>query len=129
MHVWVRHGTVAALCALALAGCSTAKPSAATVHDCGATRSAANVPIEVEVDRGQVPCSMAMQVEAGYAKAIVNGQVQTNGGEAPATINGWACKSLDTPEMLKTGVTSRCVKKGLEIVAILKVASPGPSSS
>jgi hypothetical protein len=109
--------------ALTLTACSAAKPLAASVQDCGTTRTAANVPVEIEVDRGQVTCSAAMQVEASYARAIVRGEAPGNGGGGPVRVSGWTCQGLATPELLKTGETSRCARDGREIVAILK----GPS--
>jgi hypothetical protein len=110
---------------LALAGCgTTAKPLAASVQDCGTTRTAANVPVEIEVDRGQVSCGAAMQVEASYAKAIIEGKAPGNGGGGPVRVNGWTCQGLDTPQLLKTGETSKCAKDGHEIVAILKTPTP-----
>jgi hypothetical protein len=118
MLVRARHIAAAVLGALALAGCGTAaKP--ATVQNCGTGRTAANVPVEIEVDRGQVSCAAAMQVEAAYARAIVAGQAPGNGGGGPVKVNGWTCQGLDTPQLLKTGETSKCVKGGHEIVAIL----------
>lgn len=109
---------------LALAGCgSGAKPLAAAVQDCGTTRTAANVPVEIEVDRGQVTCGAAMQVEASYAKAIADGKAPGNGGGGPVRVDGWTCQGLDTPQLLKTGETSKCAKAGREIVAILKTPS------
>lgn len=122
-----RHVALVTLaCALtstvALAGCG-AKPAATTVQDCGTSRTAANVPVEIEVDRGQVTCSAAMQVEASYARAIIQGRAPGNGGGGPVTIEGWTCQGLDTPQLLKTGETSKCAKDGHEIVAILKTSS------
>ncbi|MGH3302308.1 MAG: hypothetical protein ACRDOK_11615 [Streptosporangiaceae bacterium] len=123
-----RHVALIALaCALAsglaLAGCGTGpRPSTATVQDCGTGLTAANVPVEIEVDRGQVTCSAAMQVEAGYAKAIVHGQAPGNGGGGPVRVDGWTCQGLPTPQLLKTGETSKCAKDGHEIVAILRSA-------
>ena len=109
---------------LALAGCgSGARPLAAAVQDCGTTRTAANVPVEIEVDRGQVTCGAAMQVEASYAKAIADGKAPGNGGGGPVRVDGWTCQGLDTPQLLKTGETSKCAKAGREIVAILKTPS------
>jgi hypothetical protein len=115
-------------CALAagltLAGCGAgAKPTTAAVLDCGTSRTAANVPVEIEVDRGQVACSVALQVEAGYAKAIVEGLAPGNGGGGPIKVDGWTCQGLATPQLLKTGETSKCAKDGREIVAILKSPS------
>ena len=80
-----RIAALAVLSALALAGCGSGKPTAAAVQDCGTGRTAANVPIEIEVDRGQVTCQTAMQVEAAYARAIAEGLAPGNGGGAGAT--------------------------------------------
>lgn len=116
--------TGAVVAALALAGCGAGiKPTTATVQDCGTGRTAANVPVEIEVYRGQVACSAALQIEASYAKAIVDGKAPGNGGGGPVSVEGWTCQGLTTPQLLKTGETSKCAKDGHEIVAILK--SPG----
>ena len=128
MAVRRRIALVALACSLpsvlALAGCATAaKPPAATIQDCGTGRTAANVPVEIEVDRGQVSCSAAMQVEASYAKAIVDGDAPGNGGGGPVKVNGWTCQGLAAPQLLKTGETSKCAREGQEIVAILKSPS------
>jgi hypothetical protein len=111
---------LALACALTLAGCGASPKSAAAIQDCGTSRTAANVPVEIEVNRGQVACSAALQVEARYAKAIVDGLAPGNGGGGPVTVEGWTCQGLSTPQLLKTGETSRCAKNGHEIVAILK---------
>ena len=119
-----RLAALAVLSALVLAGCGTgAKPAGAGVQECGTGKTAANVPVEIEVDRGQVSCPTAMQVEAEYAKAITEGLAPGNGGGGPVKISGWTCQGLDTPQLLKTGETSKCVKDSHKIVAILK--SPG----
>jgi hypothetical protein len=114
---------VLAVCALALAGCGSAKPKAATVQDCGPGRTAANVPVEVEVYRGTVSCSMAMTIEKSYAKAIVDGDAPGNGGGGPVTVSGWTCQGFSTPQLLKTGDASKCARKGTEILEILKTSS------
>ncbi len=109
---------------LALAGCgSGTKPGPASIQDCGTSRTAANIPVEIEVYRGQVACPAALQVEASYAKAIVDGKAPGNGGGGPVTVDGWTCEGLATPQLLKTGETSKCAKDGHEIVAILKSPS------
>lgn len=125
MVVRLRAAVLAALCAVALVGCATGatKQAAATIQDCGTSRTAANVPVEIKVDRGQVSCSTALQVEAAYARAIAAGQAPGNGGGGPVKVSGWTCQGLATPELLKTGETSKCVKDGHEIVAILE--TPG----
>jgi len=121
--VRLRPAALAVLSALVLAGCGTGRPTAAAVQDCGTGKTAANVPIEIEVARGQVSCQTAMQVEAAYARAITQGLAPGNGGGGPVKVSGWTCQGLDTPQLLKTGETSRCVKDRLEIVAILKTPS------
>jgi hypothetical protein len=123
MPVRFRYAAIAALCVLALAGCGTGAKAATSVQDCGNSKTAANVPIQVEVDRGQVSCSTALQVEASYAQAIRQGRAPGNGGGGPVQVSGWTCQGMTTPQLLKTGETSKCDKAGHEIVAILK--SPG----
>ena len=118
------HALIALGCAVALAGCAGGPKRAATsVQDCGTGRTAANVPVEIEVYRGQVSCSAAMQVEASYARAIATGGAPGSGGGGPVTVIGWTCQGLATPQLLKTGETSKCAKGGREIVAILKAPS------
>jgi len=117
----LRPAAIALGCAFVLAGCGgAAKPTTTGILDCGTSRTAANVPVEIEVDSGQVTCSAAMQVEAAYARAIVEGQAPGNGGGGPVKVNGWTCQGLATPRLLKTGETSKCARDGQEIVAILK---------
>jgi len=109
--------------ALALGGCGGAKSNAASIQDCGTSRTAANVPVEVKVYRGTVSCAAAMAVEKDYAKAIRAGDAPGNGGGGPVTVSGWTCQGLTTPQVLKTGDTSKCDKKGTEIVEVLKTPS------
>jgi hypothetical protein len=108
--------------ALAAAGCGgSAVPNAASSPQaCGASRTAANVPVEVEVNHGQVSCAVALTVERTYAAAIVAGRAPGNGGGGPVTVNGWKCQGYPTPVLLKTGDVSKCGKDGIEIVAVLK---------
>jgi len=108
---------------LALSSCGGTKSNAATVQDCGRSQTAAKVPVDVKIYRGTVSCAAAMAVEKSYAKAIEDGDVPGNGGGAPVTINGWTCQGFSTPELLKTGDTSKCAKKGTEIVEVLKTSS------
>ncbi len=105
---------------LALAACSS-QPKAARATDCGTSHTAAKVPIEVAVEQGQVSCTTALAIENAYAKAIVAGKAPGNGGGGPVAVNGWTCQGFPTPELLKTGKTSKCVKDGTEILATLKV--------
>jgi hypothetical protein len=92
-------------------------PSAAT--PCGMTRTAANVPVNIQVARGQVPCSTALTVERAYASFIAAGKAPGNGGGGPVHIMGWTCQGFPTPVVLKTGQASKCVQGGVEILAIL----------
>jgi hypothetical protein len=105
-----------------LAGCGSPRPktAAATVHNCGTSRTAANVPVEVEVRTGTVACSVAMAIEKSYAQAIVAGKAPGNGGGGPVSVQGWTCQGFPTPELLKTGDASKCAKDGVEILEILK---------
>lgn len=105
---------------MVLAGCGAAKPRAATVHNCGTSKTAANVPVVVEVRSGTVTCSVAMTIEKSYAQAIVEGKAPGNGGGGPVSVQGWTCQGFPTPELLKTGDTSKCAKDGDEILEILK---------
>ena len=108
---------------LALSSCGGTKSNAATIQDCGSSRTAANVPVEVKIYRGTVTCAAALSVEKSYAKAIEDGDAPGNGGGGPVTVSGWVCQGFSTPELLKTGDTSKCAKKGTEIVEILKTPS------
>lgn len=125
-------GTIAATAAVAIlaAGCGAAAKTAGsgqnpsgqsgtTVTRCGTTRTAANVPVDVEVAHGQVSCTKALTVERSYAKAIQSGRAPGNGGGGPVTIKGWTCQGFPTPEVLKTGQASKCVSGATEILAIL----------
>ena len=106
---------------IVLAGCGSARPrAAATVRTCGTSRTAANVPVEVEIRTGTVACSVAMTIEKSYAQAIVDGRAPGNGGGGPVSVQGWTCEGFPTPELLKTGDASKCAKAGDEILEILK---------
>jgi hypothetical protein len=124
-----------------VAGCSTvtsATPPGAGAHvvatstplaGCGITRTAAGVPVEIEVVHGPVVCSAALAVERDYARALASGKVPGNGGGAPVKVRGWVCKGFATPQVLATGHTSACQKGAAQILAVLKMpASPAPSS-
>jgi len=108
---------------LPLAGCSGSSNAAVKPQSCGTGRTAANVPIDIEINRGQVSCTVAQTVERTYAAAIVAGNAPGNGGGGPITVNGWKCQGFPTPELLKTGDVSKCTKAGVEIIAILKTPS------
>jgi hypothetical protein len=120
---------LAAAATLAVTGCgkssgqdaSDAKP---TVTKCGLSHTAANVPIRIEITRGQVACASAMTVEHDYAKAILDGKAAGASGAGPVTVSGWHCQPYPTPQVLKTGWASRCTRTGAEILAVL----PNPPS-
>ena len=114
----------ALLSGVAVAGCGGGAPgAAASPQTCGTGRTAANVPVEIEVNRGQVSCAVALSVEKDYAAAIVAGQAPGNGGGGPVTVSGWKCQGFATPELLKTGDVSKCGKDGRQILAVLKSPS------
>lgn len=118
--------TLVAVLALA-AGCShggTPRPSGssaakAAVTRCGTAKTAANVPVNVEVVRGHATCAAALAVEHDYAKAIQSGKEPGNGGGGPVKVHGWTCQGFTTPTVLATGKTSKCTRDGTEILAIL----------
>ena len=95
----------------------SATPAGAT--SCGTTRTAANVPVDIQVAHGQGPCSTALAVERDYARAILSGKVPGTGGGAPVRVQGWVCQGFTTPVVLKTGQASKCVQGSSEILAIL----------
>ena len=108
-----------------LAGCGTSVASAPLAGQaCGTTRTGVNVPVIIEVGKGQVPCGTALRVENSYATLIRNGDVRGNGGGAPVKVNGWTCQGFPTPEVLRTGQTSACHSHGAEILAVLPPPSP-----
>src|SRR5215472_2734667 len=92
---------LAVLTACAAAGCGTAAPgpgtlggtqqpvSGASATQCGTARTAAGVPIVVEVRHGAADCRVAMAVERSYTRAVASGKVRGAGGGAPVTIKGW----------------------------------------
>jgi hypothetical protein len=118
----LRIALAAMVAAVSLAGCGAGK-AAASAQACGTGKTAANVPIEIEVDHGQVSCSVALSVEKAYAAAVVAGQAPGNGGGGPVTVNGWKCQGFPTPQLLKTGDVSKCGKDGVQILDILKSPS------
>jgi hypothetical protein len=126
LRVPVRLAVALAAVTLAAAGCSHASANTASnshpvykITTCGTARTAANVPVKVEVTRGQVSCPDAMTVEHDYAKAILAGKAPGEGGGGPVVVSGWKCQGFPTPEVLKTGWASKCIKSGAEILAIL----------
>ena len=104
-----------------LAGCGTsgAASTPGAAQTCGTTRTGANVPVIVTIDRGSVSCATALRVENSYAAVVRTGQVRGTGGGAPVTVSGWTCQGFPTPEVLKTGQTSVCRDGGAEVLAVL----------
>jgi hypothetical protein len=100
-------------------GGATPKDTSAAMTACGTTKTAANVPVNIQIARGQVSCSTALAVERDYAKAILSGKVPGTGGGAPVHVQGWTCQGFTTPVVLKTGQASKCTDGGTEILAIL----------
>jgi hypothetical protein len=123
---------IAAMLLIAVGGCGSPGSSSTTgkttgaarrMTACGTTKTAANVPVNIHVARGQVACSVALAVERAYARAILSGKVPGTGGGAPVHVQGWTCQGFATPVVLRTGQASKCVDGGKEILAIL----PNPS--
>jgi hypothetical protein len=113
---------------IAAGGGSGSTPSSVPATRCGTVRTAAGVPVDVDVV-GQASCQDAMTVEHDYTRALASGQVPGNGGGAPVKIHGWVCQGYDTPEVLATGRASACRKQGMQILAVLVLASPSTSPS
>jgi hypothetical protein len=132
---WKRGLGVLALGAiLTLAGgCSHLAPPRPTrssaavtkITKCGATRTAANVPVNLEVVKGNTACQAALRVEHAYAEAIRSGRAPGNGGGGPVKVLGWTCQGFTTPEVLATGKASKCVRPGAEILEILPPTGSG----
>jgi hypothetical protein len=119
---------LAAALLIAATGCAShttkldstaAAPKDTGTTACGTTRTAANVPVDIQIARGEVSCATALAVERNYAKAILSGDVAGTGGGAPVHVQGWVCQGFTTPVVLKTGQASKCVDGGDEILAIL----------
>lgn len=88
-------------------------------------RTAVNVPVVIQVAKGDVDCAAALRVERGYAEMIKRGDIRGNGGGAPVTVDGWTCQGYSTTEALRTGNTSECHTAKAEVVAVLAVPSSG----
>jgi hypothetical protein len=132
---------LAMLAASAVAGCGPAHGKSpesgaqgsspaggAPAAQCGTARTAAGVPVVIEVRNGSGDCHAALAIERAYTRAVASGKVQGNGGGAPVTIKGWTCQGFNTPQVLATGQASACHKNGTEILAILPTPTPSPSS-
>ncbi|MBO0814072.1 MAG: hypothetical protein J2P30_02810, partial [Actinobacteria bacterium] len=109
-------------------GSPGASASSEPAIHCGRARTAAGVPVDVEIV-GQANCRAAMTVERAYSRALASGKVPGNGGGAPVTIQGWICQGYDTSQVLATGRASACRKHGSQILAVLPSISPSPPSS
>jgi hypothetical protein len=106
--------------ALAVSACSHGpSTNASKPISCGAGQTAAHVPVTLSVNSTAVSCSAAKTVEQEYAQAIREGKAPGAGGSGPVKIGGWTCSAYPTPEMLKTGNASKCVKGTTEILATL----------
>jgi len=114
--------------AAAASGRPGASASGASAIRCGRARTAAGVPVDVEIV-GRASCHAAMAVERDYSRALASGKVPGNGGGAPVTIQGWICQGYDTPQVLATGRASACRKRGSQILAVLPSISPSPTPS
>jgi len=101
--------------------------SSAPMTLCGTTRTAAGVPVNIEIAHGAVPCAAALAVERQYARALAAGKVPGNGGGAPAKVQGWVCRGFNTPQVLATGHASICSRGGTQILAVL--ATPSASAA
>jgi hypothetical protein len=114
-------------------GCSSSSPRASSSpsasSSCGTTRTGANVPVIIKVDKGDVSCSTAMAVEQDYATAIKKGELKGNGGGAPLKVDGWTCQGYPTPKVLSTGDASECHTGNSEILAVLDVPASGATTA
>jgi hypothetical protein len=100
-------------------GVPSAPASTKALASCGTTKTAANVPVNIEVRHGKVGCDEAMTIEKKYATAIESGKEPGNGGGGPVSVDGWTCRGFATPVVLRTGNASKCEKDGAEILAVL----------
>ena len=92
---------------------------------CGMAKTAAAVPVRVEIVRGHLGCAQARAVVRAYAIAVRSGLAPGNGGGGPVKVKGFSCQGFATPVVLRTGKASKCVRPGVEI---LEVLPPPPSS-
>lgn len=133
----LRAAALAILVTAAAAGCTKSHaagptsptPAASYVRSCGTARTAASVPVKVEVAKGSISCGTAKAVELAYAKAIRSGLAPGNGGGGPVKVMGWTCQGFATPIVLQTGKASKCTRDASEILEILPpLPSPAASS-
>jgi hypothetical protein len=105
---------------LAVSACGhSPSTSASKPVSCGSSQTAAHVPVTLSVNSTSVSCSAAKIIEQDYAAAIREGKAPGAGGSGPVKVSGWTCSAFPTPEMLKTGNASKCVKGTTEILATL----------
>jgi hypothetical protein len=111
--------------ALGVVACSSAAPvpAGAAGTSCGTTKTAAGVPVTIDVAKGTVNCATVLRVEAGYAAAIEDGELRGNGGGAPVTVDGWSCASYSAVQAERTGDASECHTANAEVVAVLSLSS------
>ena len=69
-----------------LTACSSGPAAGSAGTSCGTTTTAVGVPVTIDVARGTVDCAAVLRVEAAYAAAIRNGDLQGNGGGAPVVV-------------------------------------------
>jgi hypothetical protein len=86
------------------------------------------VPVKIDVVKGTVDCAEVLRVEAAYAAAIRNGDLQGNGGGAPLSVDGWTCESFSAAQALQTGQVSQCHTANAEVVAVLSLPSASAGS-
>ena len=109
----VRRGTGSATPA------SSAAPAAVRFR----AEPAANVPCP---DRGQPGHGGLLDRTdggTGLCRRPGRGQGTRERRRRAGTVNGWICLGFDTPQVLRTGQTSKCTKDNSEILAVL----PRPS--
>jgi hypothetical protein len=110
--------------AVACGGSSTStKTTSAKAISCGQAKTAANVPVHIEIVKGQFSCQTALAVEKKYDLAVRAGHAPGNGGGGPIKVDGWTCQGFSTPVVLHTGKASKCVKGADEILAILPASA------
>lgn len=123
----------AAAAVLLAAGCSAGSghpPAGGSATVCGTAHTVADIPVTVEVMRGQVACDEAVRIERDYTSAIqqaIKSGKFGNGGGEPIAVHGWTCQGFNTPTVDKTGKASKCTSGGNEIVAVLQLPSASPS--
>jgi hypothetical protein len=131
--------TAAVAVTLLAAGCGGAAPQHPAAgsgpsqlspprQTCGTSRTPANVPVTIEVERGSASCSVAMRLQSHYTGLVRSGRVAGNGGGAPVKVDGWTCQGTDTTTTVQTGEASECRKGSTEIVAVLNLKGSASGS-